>query len=134
MIYLLDANVCITLLRGTDPLLLQRINAKLPGDIALSSIVLAELSYGAALSKQPVLEQANVDAFARPYVCLPFDEAAAKVTGNLRAQLRKLGTPIGPYDLMIAAIALVNNLTLITHNTSEFSRVPGLPLEDWQTP
>ena len=134
MIYLLDTNVCITLLRGKDPVLLQRINARKPADIALCSVVIGELFYGAALSNQPALEQAKVDAFARLYVCLSFDDAAAKAFGGLRAHLKKLGTPIGPYDLMIAASALASNLTLVTHNVVEFSRVPGLMYEDWQIP
>jgi len=63
---------------------------------------------------------------------LPLDEQAARVAGQVRAQLAALGTPIGPYDVQIAAIALVNNLILVTHNTGEFGRVNGLQIEDWE--
>jgi tRNA(fMet)-specific endonuclease VapC len=63
---------------------------------------------------------------------LPFDDAAAEAYGRLRAELARRGTPIGPNDLMIAAIALAHDLTLVTHNTAEFSRVSGLRLEDWE--
>ena len=63
---------------------------------------------------------------------LPFDDRAAEEYGKVRSHLAVLGTPIGPNDLMIAAIALANHMTLVTHNTAEFSRVPGLTLEDWQ--
>ena len=73
-------------------------------------------------------------AFAQPYRSLPFDDAAAFEFGNLYAHLKTLGTLIGPWDLMIASIALANKLILVTHNTREFSRGPGLTLEDWQTP
>lgn len=70
--------------------------------------------------------------FLQPYHSLPFDDAAAELAGILRAQLGQPGTPIGPYDLQIAAIALVNGCTLVTHNVSEFSRVPNLVFEDWE--
>jgi tRNA(fMet)-specific endonuclease VapC len=134
MIYLLDTNVCIALLRGKDPLLLQRAKARKPADVALCSVVLAELYYGAALSNQPNIQNARIQAFIQPYRSLPFDDAAAELFGDIRAQLEKLGTPIGPYDMMIAAIGRANRLTVVMHNTSESTRVPGLSLEDWQIP
>ena len=67
-------------------------------------------------------------------IVLPFDKAAANVHAQIRVHLERLGQVIGPYDLLIAAIALANNLTLVTHNTNEFSRVPGLVIEDWEIP
>ena len=70
----------------------------------------------------------------QPYLSLPFDDAAADVHARVRRHLESLGAPIGPYDLLIAAIALANGCTLVTHNTNEFSRVPGLSLEDWEAP
>ena len=70
--------------------------------------------------------------FLNQYVSLPFDDQAALFYGQIRAQLATLGTPIGPLDLQIAAIALANNLTLVTHNTREFRRVEGLQIEDWE--
>lgn len=134
MIYLLDTNVIVTYLRGKDPLLKQRVDATSPSDLRVCSIVLGELYYGAAISKQPTANAALVYNFTQAMDCLPYEEVAAKEFGVLRAHLKNLGTPIGACDAMIAAIALSNNLTLVTHNTKEFSRVPGLPLEDWQTP
>jgi tRNA(fMet)-specific endonuclease VapC len=70
--------------------------------------------------------------FLNQFVSLPFDDQAATIFGNIRAQLAAQGTPIGGYDLQIAAIALTNNLILVTHNTREFSRIPELKLEDWE--
>ena len=71
--------------------------------------------------------------FLQPYRSLPFDDAAAELAGLLRAQFADQGKPIGPYDLQIAAIALANNCTLVTHNVREFSRVPNLLIEDWES-
>lgn len=135
MIYLLDTNVVVTYLRGKDPLVKQRVDAQSPSDLRVCSVVLGELYYGAAISQQPGANAAKVRNFTQAFASLPFDDIAAEQFGTLRAFLEKLGTPIGPYDLLIAAIALTNTpLTLVTHNTAEFSRVPGLTLEDWQTP
>ncbi len=71
--------------------------------------------------------------FFLPFLSLPFDDVAAEICGRIRAALATAGTPIGPYDFESAAIALANTLTLVTHNTRKFSRVPGLLLEDWET-
>jgi tRNA(fMet)-specific endonuclease VapC len=134
MIYLLDTNAWIAYLRQNNPRLVQRFIQVSPTDIALSSVALGELFYGAhhgALSNQA----ANLALIARlqqRFASLPFDDCAAVEYGKLRAYLASLGTPIGPNDLIIASIALANGLILVTHNTSEFSRVPGLKLEDWQ--
>ncbi|MGQ4646409.1 PIN domain-containing protein [Lyngbya aestuarii] len=75
---------------------------------------------------------ALLERFFSQFSSLPLDEQAARVAGQVRAQLAALGTPIGPYDVQIAAIALVNNLILVTHNTGEFGRVNGLQIEDWE--
>jgi tRNA(fMet)-specific endonuclease VapC len=132
--YLLDTNVCITYMRGKDALLLQRFALHSPADIAVCSVVVAELRYGAEASANPPKEQAKVDAFVAPYLSLPFDDAAARIFGEVRAALASAGRQIGPLDTMIASIALAHDLTLVTHNTSEFGRVAGLKLEDWQVP
>ncbi len=134
MIYLLDSNVCIQYMRGRQPLVLQRLSAKPLHEIRLCSVVKAELYLGALRSAKPAVNRAKVDAFAAPYASLPFDDMAADIQARVRHDLESLGTPIGPYDLQIAAIAQVHGCTLVTHNTSEFSRVPGLVLEDWQVP
>jgi tRNA(fMet)-specific endonuclease VapC len=85
-------------------------------------------------SKQAAKNRGKVDAVLAPYLCLPFDQLAADDYAQIRAYLESQGNPIGPYDMQIAAIARVNGLTLVTHNTAEFSRVPGLRIEDWEMP
>jgi tRNA(fMet)-specific endonuclease VapC len=105
-----------------------------PGSVYLCSVVLAELFYG-ALRGSAAHQAGNLALIAglrQQFVSLPFDDRAAEEYGTVRAHLAAVGTPIGPNDLMIAAIALTNRMILVTHNTVEFSRVPGLILEDWQ--
>lgn len=136
MPFLLDANAWIGWLRLSQPNLLARIKQEDPSSILLCSVVLGELIYGAEHSGSH--HRANnlqrVQQLRAQFSSIPFDDRAAEEYGRLRAYLSTLGAPIGPNDLMIAAIALANSLTLVTHNTGEFSRVPGLNLEDWQTP
>src|SRR5262249_34575719 len=103
-------------------------------DIRVCSVVVAELRYGCARSARPAANRAAVDALLAPYLSLPFDDAATDHYVAIRRHLDGLGTPIGPYDLQIAAIALANGCTLVTHNQNEFGRVPGLVLEDWEVP
>lgn len=134
MIYLLDTNVCVRYLRGANPSVVQRLQNTPVQDVRLCSVVYAELLLGVLRSAKPVQNQAKVDAFVGPYVSLEFDGAAARIHARIRHQLETAGAPIGPYDLQIAAIALANGLTLVTHNTGEFRRVSGLLLEDWEQP
>jgi tRNA(fMet)-specific endonuclease VapC len=105
-----------------------------PGTVLLCSVVVGELIYGALHSgaTHRAANLALVASLQRQFVSLPFDDRAAEKYGEVREHLATMGTPIGPNDLMIAAIALANGLTLVTNNTSEFSRVAGLTLEDWQ--
>src|SRR5579885_1013462 len=128
--FLLDTNVCVQYLRGKNVLVRQRLAAHPTHEVRLCSVVLSELYVGVLRSAQPARNRANVDQFAAPFVSLPFGDAAADVYGRIRHHLESQGTPIGPYDLQFSAIALANGCTLVTHNTSEFSRVPGLVLED----
>ncbi len=135
LIYLLDTNAWVAYLRQSHQGLLQRSQSQSPASVVMCSIVLAELWYGAERSG-PTRKAANFQLLAElqsQFASLPFDDAAAQVHGSLRAELASRGTPIGPNDLMIAAIALSRGLTLVTHNTREFGRVPGLAIEDWQT-
>ena len=111
---------------------MQRLRTLPDEDVAVCSVVKAELFYGAMRSNNPARTLANQQEFLNRFASLPFDDRAALIFGRIRAELAALGTPIGPYDLQIAAIALVNNLILVTHNTCEFSRVEGLRIEDWQ--
>lgn len=134
MIYLLDTNVCVAYLRGKNSDKIEaHLNAANPGDIALCSVVKAELLYDAACSQQPRKNHTQLQRFFSGFPSFSFDDHAAAAYGTLRAALEKSGTPIGPNDLMIAAIALASGVILVTHNTAEFSRVPGLQVEDWET-
>lgn len=135
MIFLLDTNFCVTYLRrGSSSLVAANLSAAPAGSVVLCSVVVAELIFGAYRSANVNETLGRVREFCGKFASLPFDDAAAEEYGRVRAHLAGLGTPIGPNDLMIAAIALANGLTLVTHNTAEFQRVPGLLLEDWQTP
>ena len=132
MKYLPDTNACIALLRQRDPVLIARWRATPARDMALSAVVIYKLRYGAERSTDPVKEHAKVDVFLRPFGVVSFDENCAARCGSVRRTLERQGCIIGPHDLMIAATALCHSLTLITHNTREFSRVDGLAVEDWQ--
>jgi tRNA(fMet)-specific endonuclease VapC len=133
--YLLDTNSWVDhLRRGPNSNVTAKLAAAPPGSVFLCSIVLGELIYGAHHGGPTHLAHnlALIGALRHQFVSLPFDDAAAEEYGRVREHLASLGTPIGPNDLLIASIALANALTLVTHNTTEFSRVPGLQLEDWQ--
>lgn len=135
MRYLLDSNAWIAYLRGRNPLVTQRIQQQ-AADIALCSVVLGELFYGAYHSG-PANQSANLALIGQlraRFSSVPFDDQAAEHYGLVREHLASLGAPIGPNDLMIAACALARGLKVVTHNTTEFSRVPGLALEDWHVP
>jgi tRNA(fMet)-specific endonuclease VapC len=134
MIYLLDSNVWVALLRRQYPQVAARYGATNRADIRTCSVVVAELRYGCARSARPAANRAAVDALLAPVVSLPYDDAVTDHFVTIRRHLESLGQLIGPYDMQIAAIALANNCTLVTHNVSEFSRVPGLVIEDWQVP
>jgi len=132
VIYLLDTNTCIRYLNGRSPSTWQRLQAAPKTDVVVCAIVKAELFYGAAKSRDPQRSWAQQQTFLAQYASLPFDDMAAEIYGHIRADLETRGTPIGGNDFQIAAIALAYNLTLVTHNTREFSRVVGLILEDWE--
>jgi tRNA(fMet)-specific endonuclease VapC len=134
MPFLLDSNFCFTLLRNKNSPGWKRLNAVLANEVLLSAVVEAELLTGAAKARDPIQATTEVQAFISNFVRLPFDSAAARVYAAIRAELESKGTPIGPNDFLIAATALHNQLTLITANTREFSRVPGLLVEDWTKP
>jgi tRNA(fMet)-specific endonuclease VapC len=132
MRYLLDTNTCIRFLNGTSERVRQRMAAMEPRDIALCSIVKAELLYGALKSARPDQNVGRLRPFFNRFVSLPFDDASAEEYGEIRVALEAAGTPIGPNDLFIAAIARTNDLALVTHNTDEFARVEELRLADWE--
>lgn len=134
MSHLLDTNSFVEhLRRGPASNVTARLVVAPPGSVYLCSVVLAELLFG-AMNSPPAHRAANQALVARirqDFVSLPFDDRAAEEYGKLRAHLSAHGNLIGPNDLMIASIALAQRMTLVTHNTNEFSRVPGLTLEDW---
>ena len=132
MIYLLDTNTCIQFLNGTSEAIRRQIEGLAARDIALCSVVKAELVYGALKSQRPERNLARLRSFFSRFASMPFDDSAAEIYGDIRARLERAGTPIGPNDLYIAAIAKANGLTLVSHNAGEFGRVDGLRLEDWE--
>ena len=132
MIFLLDTNTCILYLNGRAPSVRERLQQTPPSLITVCAVVKAELYAGAAKTQDPTRTRARQERFLSAFVSLPFDDAAADIYGDLRATLERAGTPIGAYDLQIAAIALARDCTLVTHNTREFARVPDLSLDDWE--
>ena len=133
MRYLLDTNTCIGVLTNRVPMLVDRWKRTNPSQIRLCSIVKAELLYGAEKSSKRELVLQKLRLFLSSFKSMPFDDAAAHSYGVIRAALVAEGHSIGPNDTFIAAIALANGLTVVTHNTREFRRVPGLAVEDWET-
>jgi|SRR4051812_14624023 tRNA(fMet)-specific endonuclease VapC len=132
MSYLLDTNTCIRYLNGRSSSIARRLMAISPDEVCVCSIVKAELFFGAARSQNPARTFAVQRTFLAPLRSLPFDDQAAEHYAHIRSHLQALGTPIGPNDLLIAAIALANDVTLVSHNVREFSRIAGLRLEDWE--
>ncbi len=130
MRYLLDANAVIALLNDTTSPIASRIRRHEPRDIGVSALVIHELYYGAYKSQRVEKNVGRVDGLQFPV--LEFDQEDARQAGEIRAQLASKGTPIGPYDVLIAGQARARTLTLVTHDTTEFNRVSGLKVEDWK--
>ena len=130
--FLLDTNACIRVLNGSSGPLVARLRSHAPSEVRISSVTRAELLYGARRSGRVAENLRLLAAFFAPLVSLPFDDACAEHYGALRASLAAAGRPIGPDNLLIAATALAHDLTLVTHNLREFSRVAGLKVEDWE--
>jgi tRNA(fMet)-specific endonuclease VapC len=129
-VILLDTNICIYVINARPAAVLERFRRYRMGEIGICSVVAAELAYGVAKSGSSRNRQA-LELFLAPLVILPFDEPAIWVYGELRAELERRGTPIGSLDTMIAAHALSQQAPLITNNTREFAKVPGLQLDNW---
>jgi tRNA(fMet)-specific endonuclease VapC len=127
--YLLDSNAVIALLKGHSGFL-SRIRQYVPQDFAIPAIVAHELSYGAYKGQRTAENLARIEALQ--FEVLEFDREDARQAGELRAYLSAAGTPIGPYDVLIAGQALSRDMILVTHNTREFQRVPDLRVEDWE--
>ena len=129
--YLLDTNICIYAINRRNPKIVDTFKSLPIGEIALSIITLAELEYAASKSAHRDHNRLMLMGFVSPFKILPFDGGDAEVFGILRAHLERAGTPIGPYDLQIAAQALARNCVLVTNNVGEFERIPGLKIENW---
>ncbi len=132
MIFLLDTNVCVVYLNQPQSRVAVNLHCYRPQDLAVCSVVKAELFFGAMKSQRPEQTLEKQQRFLAAFHSLPFSDEAALIFGKIRADLQRQGNPIGPYDLQIAAIALAHDLTLVTHNTREFSRINGLRLTDWE--
>jgi tRNA(fMet)-specific endonuclease VapC len=130
MRFLLDTNAVIALLNDATSKAAKRARRERPSDIAISAVVAHELFYGAFKSARAAENVGVVDALQFEVIAL--DKEDARQAGRLRAALALEGTPIGPYDVLIAGQALAREMTLVTHNRKEFGRVPGLRVEDWQ--
>lgn len=134
MDYLLDTNVCIALIKNTNPLVRSRFQkaSHAGGRVYVPSVVTFELWYGVANSTRIAFNTERLETFFTGLVTvLPFNDDDARVAGSIRATLEISGKIIGPYDLLIAGQALARQLTLVTANVSEFSRVKGLSWQDW---
>ncbi len=131
MRFMLDTDSCIALIKRKPAKMLDKLTSHVPGDVGLSTVTLAELRYGVAKSAQKEMNAGALDGFLLPLEIADFDETAADVYGEVRAALEKAGTPIGPLDTQIGAHALSLGAVLVTHNTREFLRIPGLAVEDW---
>ena len=129
--FLLDTNICIYAINGRHPALTDKLFAIHPDEICVSAVTVGELAYGAAKSNWGDRTRHIMNGFLSNFTVLPFVEQDALIFGELRARLALQGTPIGAYDVMIAAQGLARNLIVVTHNTKEFSRISGLQIEDW---
>lgn len=129
MIFLLDSNAVIALLRG-EPSVLARLRRHRPQDFAISAIVEHELAYGAYKGRRVDENLKRLDALR--FAVLEFDREDARCAGKIRAALAATGLPIGPYDILIAGQAIARDLILVTRNLREFERVPSLQVENWE--
>ena len=129
--YLLDTNICIYIIKKRPPEVLERLVSLDPEEVGVSSITVAELEYGVAKSSRPRQNREALLNFLAPLQILAFDDQAAQHYGKIRAYLERKGQTIGAMDLLIAAHARSLSLTLVTNNEKEFSRVPGLTVENW---
>jgi tRNA(fMet)-specific endonuclease VapC len=133
ILYLLDTNICVFVMNERPPQVRARMAAMTATGkkLAISSVTFHELQYGIANSVQKAQNQKRLDRFVAGLDVLDFGQTAAARAADQRARLKKLGQPIGPYDLLIAGHALALNAVLVTNNTGEFGRVAGLTIEDW---
>ena len=130
MMFLLDTDTCVFWLRGRAAVH-ARLAAVGPEALNISAVTLAELRYGADCSAQPDANHRAIDDFISGIAVLAVDAYTARGFGEIKAQLRRQGNLIEDFDLLLAATALANDLTLVTNNTAHFGRVEGLTLDNW---
>lgn len=128
---LLDTNICIYMIKNRPPEIRKHFEQFTPGDVAISSITVAELHYGVEKSAAREKNASALEAFLLPLEIVPFDLDSALAYGKIRADLEKRGRPIGGMDMLLAAQAMAQGFTLITHNLKEFTRIPDLKCETW---
>jgi len=129
--YLLDTDICIYVIRKRPAEVLRRFAQHSPDDIAVSAITLFELQFGIEKSRHKEQSRDALAKFMQPLVVLDLDSAAASDAANMRSELEGRGTPIGPYDLLIAATARSKQRTLVSNNTEAFARIGNLQIENW---
>jgi tRNA(fMet)-specific endonuclease VapC len=130
---LLDTNTCVYVLKRNQPAVVQRFASYETGELAVSTITVAELAFGAEKSARPEQNLNAIEHLLLGLTVVEFDYLAAREYGQIRAWLQRHGTPIGPLDMQLAAHARQLNLPLVTNNVKEFSRVPRLRTENWVT-
>ena len=131
--FMLDTNICIFTIKNKPQIVREAFNRH-DGQLCISAVTLMELIYGAEKSATPEKNLAVIEGLAARLEVWPFDNEAAAHTGMIRSELAKAGTPIGPYDQMIAGHARSRGIIVVTNNVREFVRVPGLRVEDWVHP
>jgi len=131
MKYMLDTNICIYLIKQQPREVIDKFQGIIPGEIAISSVTVAEMMYGVGKSQHKERNKSALEAYLAPLEIVDFDFKAAQHYGVIRAYLEKMRTPIGAYDLMISAHALSIGLILVTNNEREFQRIPDLIVENW---
>ena len=131
--YILDTNICIYIIKKKPVKVFNKFKELTPGTVCISSITLAEMQQGIGKSSQPAKNQDALDQFLLPLDILEFNALAAVEYGKIRSTLEKAGTPIGSFDMLIAAHAKSMRAVLVTNNTKEFDRVPDLKIENWAT-
>jgi tRNA(fMet)-specific endonuclease VapC len=133
MTYLLDTAVCIGFMRNTAPKTIAKIEATPFAEMVLCSIVVHELLVGVERCRRPVTERPKVEGFIAQFRSLPFDDEAGRDAARIRAVLESQGVPTGANDLLIAGIARIRGLILVTPNIIDFKRIPDLQVQNWES-
>ena len=131
MIYLLDTNICIYIIKNKYIEIAKKISKVGIENISVSSITIAEMEYGIAKSSRPQEAESKLYEFLVPFTIVDFNTNSARYYGKIRNELNAKGTPIGSMDLMIASIAMASEMKIVTNNVKEFERIPGLQIENW---